>query len=388
MSNQSESAGEPVGDIDNAASIQLINWLGVACLVVAVLLIYALIASWPVIQEVTVNGKVVRSYKAFHLFGFTAESWDDDKRMLFTVVLAGAIGSLVHALTSFADFVGNRRFSVNWIWWYLLRLPVGSAIAIFFYLIIRGGLIVPTLQSGSSAFDTQATLALNPYSMAAFAALAGMFAKNASDKLAEVFDAMMSRKDPVKRSDPLQDGAGGLKTDPEKLTRGTDQTLTIIGKGFKKETEVKVGGVKRDAVSVTDTQIKIAITAKDVEKIGKLEVSIKNPNESELKKSIEIVEAGRQDAPVKPEIKDTAPELKAGMTPVPTLVVTGTGFANGCEVFVNDEKRIPQSSSATEVKLQLTAKDVEKAVPIKLTVKNPGAGGLTSDVRTIEVKAT
>src|ERR1043165_1622854 len=280
-----KSGGNAASEVKKSACCQpecskIINRVGIGCLLIAVLLIYTLIASWPVVQVEKIDGIDVKSYKAWHFFFWTAESWDVDKRMLFTIVLAGAVGSLVHALTSFSDFVGNERFNANWVWWYVLRLPVGSALAIFFYFIIRGGLIVPTLQGGAGIDSTQATLALNAYSMAAFAALAGMFAKNASDKLAEVFDAVMSRKNPVDRKDPLHDGAGGdLKTEPGMLTTWSPIMLAVLGKGFKKDLEVKINGVKRNTNSVADNRIEIAITATDVAKAGPLELSVKNPNE-------------------------------------------------------------------------------------------------------------
>ncbi len=44
---------------------------------------------------------------------------------------------------------------------------------------------------------------INPYAMAGFAALAGMFSKQATDKLAAVFDALFAMKHPVQRDDQL-----------------------------------------------------------------------------------------------------------------------------------------------------------------------------------------
>ena len=49
MSDQSGgSGGNFASDIDNPASIKIINRLGAGCVLIAVLLIYTLIASWPV----------------------------------------------------------------------------------------------------------------------------------------------------------------------------------------------------------------------------------------------------------------------------------------------------------------------------------------------------
>jgi hypothetical protein len=269
--------------VSNPASDRAINLLGWACLVVAILLFYVLIASWPVVDPAQNAKRFLPAY----LFTLEAD-WLPDRRMLFTVVIAGAIGSLAHALTSFADFVGNKRFSANWIWWYALRLPIGVAIALFFYLIIRGGLLVPTGQSPTS--DTQGTtLSLNPYSIAAFAALAGLFSRHATDKLSEVFEAVLSRRTPVKRDDPLI-GLATLTFEPPKLTKDKPEALTVTGKGFLQGCTASIAGQARDVQWLSATQIKVTTLAADVAKAGKFELVIRNPNNGDsFKGLVEVV---------------------------------------------------------------------------------------------------
>ena len=206
---------------------------------------------------------------------------------------------------------------------------------------------------------------------AAFAALAGMFAKNASDKLAEVFDAVMSRKNPVDRKDPLHDGAGGdLKTEPGRLTTGKPIMLAVLGKGFKKDLEVKINGVKRNTNSVADNRIEIAITATDVAKAGPLELSVKNPNESELKKTIDIADP--------PVITASDPaSLTKGTTP-PQFTVKGSRFEPSCTATVNGAPRtVAPGGTDTAIKLVLTDADVKEVGKLKLVVINPG--GVSSE---------
>ena len=119
-----------------------------------------------------------------------------DDRFLFTAIAAGALGS--HTLTSFADYMGNRALSKSWLWWFILRTPIGIAHALLFYVVLRGGLIVPTLPSGSSGADT--TRFLNPYGVAAISALAGMFSKQTTDKLREILDTLFRTHEPVNRA--------------------------------------------------------------------------------------------------------------------------------------------------------------------------------------------
>jgi MYXO-CTERM domain-containing protein len=91
------------------------------------------------------------------------------------------------------DYVGNRKFVKSWTWWYLLRPFIGVALALLVYFAIRGGLI-----SGSTGADS-----LSPYGIAALAGLAGLFSRQATDKLREVFETMFKADHPPQRSDKL-----------------------------------------------------------------------------------------------------------------------------------------------------------------------------------------
>jgi hypothetical protein len=98
---------------------------------------------------------------------------------LTSAALAGALGSYIHIATSFVDYAGRRKLTLSWGWWYVLRPFIGAALATVVYFLIRAGLI--------SGAGEHATDSLNPYGIAAIAALSGMFSKQATDKLREVF---------------------------------------------------------------------------------------------------------------------------------------------------------------------------------------------------------
>jgi hypothetical protein len=116
-----------------------------------------------------------------------------EKRYLVIVMLSGALGSYIHTATSFADFVGNRRLCVSWTWWYALRPFIGTTLATVVYFAVRGGLI----SGGTGAGN------LSPYGVAAIAGLAGMFSKQATDKLREVFETLFKTDQAPPRSDGL-----------------------------------------------------------------------------------------------------------------------------------------------------------------------------------------
>ena len=114
-------------------------------------------------------------------------------RYLLIVAVAGALGSYIHLATSFADYVGNRQLFRSWEWWYLLRPFIGMALALVVYFMVRGGLITGSSGAGN----------LSPYGIAAIAGLAGMFSKQATDKIKEVFEFLFQVQNPPERADKL-----------------------------------------------------------------------------------------------------------------------------------------------------------------------------------------
>lgn len=146
--------------------------IGLYQVAVAIVLLWLLFGLWP---ERPVDGKSWDP--SVPMFG-SAAVVRDDARLILIVLAAGALGSYVHAATSFASYVGNRRLVLSWAWWYVLRPFMGAALALIFYFVVRGGL----LASGAAATE------LSVFGVAAVAALVGMFSKQATDKLRELFD--------------------------------------------------------------------------------------------------------------------------------------------------------------------------------------------------------
>jgi hypothetical protein len=122
----------------------------------------------------------------------------NEKDLLLLVILAGALGSSAHGATSLASYVGNKKFNSTWTWWYILRPFIGMVIAVIIYFVLRAGF----LTMGGDEKN------ISPYGIVAFAALAGMFSKNAIDKLSELFDTLFktrSGEGDDQRSDKLGD---------------------------------------------------------------------------------------------------------------------------------------------------------------------------------------
>jgi hypothetical protein len=114
---------------------------------------------------------------------------------LWLVLITGALGSFAYGARSFVDFVGNRALRASWSAWYLMYPFIGAALALIFYLAVRGGFLT-----------TSAGKDVNVYGMTAISGLVGMFSKQATTKLSEVFaNLFKTDKDDKNLKDSLAD---------------------------------------------------------------------------------------------------------------------------------------------------------------------------------------
>lgn len=127
--------------------------------------------------------------------GVAAGVMDLDIELFVAAILAGALGSLLHAIQSFTMFIAHGRLFRRWLAWYLLRPFIGAMIASMLFLVVRGGF----LTTGKDAVSLNALIAL--------AAVGGMFSEPATKRLSEVAYAVFgTARD---RNDALKDGQSG-----------------------------------------------------------------------------------------------------------------------------------------------------------------------------------
>ena len=258
-------------DAEPTQDYVLLTVLSVFFGMLGITLLYVVLKVWPsgissVPQEV-------------HLFG-KACTLTPEHRYLLLMTLGGALGASVHLLISFTAFVGNRSFVTSWIPWYMLRPVIGAAMALFFYMLLRGGILtygstttstVPAENPSNSAVnvtspnaspppgdsdsvkaqapspsadstdtaktvgtspvkaakppvtakkldDEQPVPPLNPFGMMAIACMVGLFSKEASKKLEELFKTLFNVR--ADQQVPFKDK---LPTDK----RGTNPANTI-----------------------------------------------------------------------------------------------------------------------------------------------------------------
>lgn len=213
----------------------------------------------------------------------------DQGELILAVMLAGGIGSYIHGVNSFVTYVGNRSFVNSWMPWYVLRPFMGIGMAVIFYVVVRGGVLV--MSGGVSAVD--------PYAMMTVAALAGMFSKQASDKLAEVFDTLFRSRADDERGDKLEKPEVKLVSiNPAQVAAGSgDVVITATGTGFAADSVVKFDKADRTATFKSATELTFSLTAADLATAGEHGVTVFTPagggvTSNELKFTVTAVPAG------------------------------------------------------------------------------------------------
>ncbi|MDX2908521.1 hypothetical protein [Streptomyces griseiscabiei] len=187
-----EGTGEAVSEGDGAQADETrdrrrlstlsTTLLGLFLLADVVFVCGALVTLWPAVLATVEPGAEPTATARWSPFGLGGWALTADTAMLLAVVVCSALGSFVHAATSFATYVGNRRLYASWLWWYLLRAGIGVALALLVYFLLRGGLFAGSSGAGAT----------NPYGFSGIAGLCGLFSKQATDKLREICDTLLS----------------------------------------------------------------------------------------------------------------------------------------------------------------------------------------------------
>ncbi|MGH2945534.1 MAG: hypothetical protein ACRDPC_04615 [Solirubrobacteraceae bacterium] len=243
--------------------------LGLLLLGLGVVLLYLLLTLWPAVDAAKEGGDGSVTWL------WTRLDLTADTTLLLLVILVSAVGSYVHVTVSFSDFAGNRQLVSSWVWWYLLRVFVGSSLAVLFYFAIRGGFF-------SSASDSSQ---VNVYGIAALSGLVGLFSKQATDKLREIFDTAFRTQQGYgddARSDGIANPAPTLESSEPARIGHDELDVVLVGTGFTKDSIVKVsqvGGIEepRTVSLVGPTELKVTLLAHDIETPGILTFTVVNP---------------------------------------------------------------------------------------------------------------
>jgi hypothetical protein len=283
---------------ERASSLQ-VRVLGIGLMSLAIALAYLIACVWPAsFAPDTPGSKAV----SIAFIGTSASlSTTADVQLLMLVMVAGALGSFLHTATSFADFVGNEKLARSWLWWYLLKPFVGMGLAVIFYLVIRGGFLSAGTEAGK----------VNIYGIAALAGLTGMFSKQATDKLGEVFSTLFQTR-PGAGDDARK---GGLANDvpvltdlvPTRLeTRSAQLSVELKGSHFARCAVVRVNGTARETVFNSSNSLGARLVPEDVSSDGVLSIAVFNP-----------APGGGMSAPLKMTVAAVTAGTDPGRTPAP-----------------------------------------------------------------------
>ncbi len=245
--------------------------LGFAHVFLGILLMYLLFKVWPKVPWPSGDNKLpeVLSIKFWRWEILTTL----DERLILLVIVAGGLGSFVHASTSFADYVGNDRFGRTWTWWYLLRPFIGVSLALVFYFVLRGGFLTSTGGADN----------INPYGIAALAGLVGMFSKQATDKLNEVFTTLFKPADgkgDAQRKDSLQDEAANKIPTISKIdviAGSGETTVAITGTNFAEKAEVKLNDEALEITSRSATELVARLKPEHIITADAMTLTVINP---------------------------------------------------------------------------------------------------------------
>jgi hypothetical protein len=254
--------------------------LGVGMVALGLAMFAVLLTIWSAVEKASTPSSSSANSIEVSFFGWWTPTLSSGTVILLLVVVAGSLGSYIHMVTSFVDYVGNRKLTLSWTWWYLLRVFIGAALAVLLYFAFRGGLFSSSSQ----------TNVVNPYGIAALAGLAGMFHKKATDKMEEVFGVLFPSNKDDERADSLSNPVPRLDgLSPASLPAGArpanapDLVITLRGDGFVVKTQARVTRageseqLSRELRSIGTSVVQLQLLPEDVAAPATFQITLVNP---------------------------------------------------------------------------------------------------------------
>src|SRR5919197_884861 len=152
-----------------------------------------------------------------------------EKYLIEISALFGVLGASTYGLASATVWIAHNKLERSWILWYVSHPLIGAALAIIFYLIIRGGLI-----QGIS-------FAISDFAIAAVSAIVGLITTPAMKKLRDIFDVLFGirKTEEGKRDEPAtttkKEGEANIKLSIPKSKIKIGEELEIKADVTKKD---------------------------------------------------------------------------------------------------------------------------------------------------------
>jgi len=231
--------------------------LSVVFIAWALALLYSTMAFWP--PAAGADGTLPKSSEPF-FFGIKI-AMSRDQNLLVIVGILGGLGAMLHVIRSFFKYAGERGLVWSWIPSYFLIPFAGAVIAVITYVVLRAGLI------GGTGSDEG-----NTWGFAAIASLVGLFSAQATSKLKDIFETILTPTERGSESVATKISASIAEFTPTSGAAGTP--VTIAGTGLDSVTTVRFGGdVSSDAQwSATDQVLQTTVPVGA--QTGKLKVTV------------------------------------------------------------------------------------------------------------------
>lgn len=227
-------------------------WLGIGLLTQFVIYIVLLVA--------------LSTYSDWQPADGSAISWNT----VLLVLLAGAIGGLLHAIMSFSVHIARRDFSRSWLWWYITR-PFQGAIVGFALLFV------------TRMIDSESSKLEAPDAIIGIGVLAGIFSEQAIEKLSQIASTMLApgrqKELPATLKKPMikvVKGSGDNEFD------AATTSLTIVGDNFAEKAKVFVDGALQPTEWKSALQIDVPLAADVAANLStatEIAVVVENPDQ-------------------------------------------------------------------------------------------------------------
>jgi hypothetical protein len=196
--------------------------------------IYSLVALWPPSGSAAATPATI--------FGLRL-TLNRDQQLFVVAGLAGGLGGLIHSARSLYWYVGNRALRRSWLAMYLALPIIGSALAVVFCLILRGGLLT------GEATGAQ----VNFFGFAAISAMVGLFSPEAAEKLKQIFSTVLAPAESGRDQSPVTGHPVIHGIEPSAARPG--EIIKIYGENLAQATAVLFQGARITPAAATQSAV-------------------------------------------------------------------------------------------------------------------------------------
>lgn len=203
-------------------------------------------------------------------------SWPTDSdgpgsmRWFGLVTCAGALGAYVHVARSVGAYIGNNALLSRWVYWYLLRLPVGATLALLVSFLMQSDVVLEAGQHQNGSL----------FRMVGLSALAGLFSDGTIKKLTDWFDMIFRARDATLK-DSLSESMNARpvlqRLEPAVLApRGGE--VRLIGENFQESSRVLVNGRVHKPDTTRDKTLSIRLASAELEGQSSITMQVMTPD--------------------------------------------------------------------------------------------------------------